>query len=289
MKKFTSVFCLSLLLSGSIQAAKTKAIYGLDDRQEVASYPNKYIQKLAKSVAGSVSEFHLHESAVEGYSDFSKTGLGDRINACPGERFSEQPSLMSCTGFLVGTDLLVTAGHCMKTSDDCQFNKWVFGFTSDKSLIYNKDIYGCKKVVARGEMTLPIIGTTDYAIVQLDRKVKDREPLKFRTSGRIKNGSDVLVIGHPMGLPMKIADNATVKGSFGKTFRTNLDTYGGNSGSPIINSKTGLVEGILVQGDRDYSYGETCTASNYSTGHGEVVYKITRLKALQKLFEDGKL
>ncbi len=287
--KIASVLYITLLLSNTAGAVGPKAIYGTDDRHEVISYPNKNIQKLAKSVAGRVSEFHLHESPIKGYQTFNMTSLGDRINACPGEKFSDQPSLMSCSGFLVGKDLLVTAGHCMKTSDHCQYNKWVFDYTVEKSLLKNDTIYGCKGVVARGEITLPLIGTTDYAIVQLDRKVEGREPLKFRTRGRIKNGTDVLLIGHPLGLPMKIADNATVKGSFGKTFRTNLDAYGGNSGSPVLNQKTGLVEGILVQGDKDFSYGDTCTASNYSTGHGEVVYKITRLKALQKLQEEGKL
>ena len=36
------------------------------------------------------------------------------------------------------------------------------------------------------------------------------------------------------------------------TFMTNLDTFGGNSGSPVYNAKTHKVEGILVRGERDY-------------------------------------
>jgi len=30
-----------------------------------------------------------------------------------------------------------------------------------------------------------------------------------------------------------------------------LDTFKGNSGGPVINAKTGLVEGIVVRGEKD--------------------------------------
>lgn len=288
MKKITSAVCLILLVSSSALAATPKVIYGQDDRKEVSEYPNRNIQKLANSVAGRVSDYSLYTSRISGFSDYSRTTLDEAINACPGERFADQPVLMSCTGFLVGDDLLVTAGHCMRSYSDCASNQWVFGFTAGKSLISNNDIYQCAGIVAKEEVSIPLLGTTDYAIIKLDRKVKGRTPLKFRTKGRVKNGTEVLVIGHPMGLPLKIADNATVSGSFGKTFKTDLDTYGGNSGSPVLDANTGLVEGILVQGSQDLSYG-SCTSSRMDDGANEIVYKITRLKALQKLAEDGKL
>jgi hypothetical protein len=38
----------------------------------------------------------------------------------------------------------------------------------------------------------------------------------------------------------------------GYAFLTNLDTFYGNSGSPVFNLNTLLVEGILVSGDSDY-------------------------------------
>jgi hypothetical protein len=39
-------------------------------------------------------------------------------------------------------------------------------------------------------------------------------------------------------------------------FITNLDTFGSNSGSPVINVKTYQVEGILVRGEIDYVISE---------------------------------
>lgn len=288
MNKFQKALCLLLLATSVTAGSRPKVIYGGDDRQEVNEYPNRMIQKLANSVAGRISDYSVFPSRLNGFSDYDKTSLGDRINACRGERFIDQPAPMSCSGFLVGEDLLVTAGHCMRSYSDCASNKWVFGFGAGKSYISNNDIYSCKGIVTREEISLPLIGTTDYAIIKLDRKVKGRAPLKFRTKGKIKNKTEVLVIGHPLGLPLKIADNATVSGSFGKTFKTDLDTYGGNSGSPVLDSNTGLVEGILVQGSQDLIYG-SCSSSRYDDGRNEIVYKITRLKALQKLAEDGRL
>ena len=44
-------------------------------------------------------------------------------------------------------------------------------------------------------------------------------------------------------------------------FVANLDTYGGNSGSPVINAGTGILEGILVRGETDFIHQGTCFES----------------------------
>ena len=85
----------------------------------------------------------------------------------------------------------------------------------------------------------------DFALIQLDRKVTDRRILDYRRKGRISKGENLVVIGHPSGLPTKIADGAYVKSLKNKFFRANLDTYGGNSGSAVFNANTGVVEGIV--------------------------------------------
>mgnify|MGYP000991441954 CR=1 FL=1 len=47
---------------------------------------------------------------------------------CTSERFYAQPTSANCSGFLVGKNKLVTAGHCVKTKKDCKENYWVFGY-----------------------------------------------------------------------------------------------------------------------------------------------------------------
>jgi hypothetical protein len=68
----------------------------------------------------------------------------------------------------------------------------------------------------------------------------------------------------------------------------NLDTYGGNSGSPVFNHRTGEVEGILVRGENDYVYdpGQGCQVSNRCASdvcRGEDVTYITNVPTLGRL------
>ena len=70
-------------------------------------------------------------------------------------------------------------------------------------------------------------------------------------------------------------------------FKTNADTYGGNSGSAVVDSRTGIVEGILVRGDQDYTQSTTedCVVSvhrDQNGGRGEDVTRITNIKNLKK-------
>ena len=44
-------------------------------------------------------------------------------------------------------------------------------------------------------------------------------------------------------------------------FVANLDTYGGNSGSPVFNAASYKVEGILVRGENDFVTNGTCYVS----------------------------
>jgi hypothetical protein len=41
----------------------------------------------------------------------------------------------------------------------------------------------------------------------------------------------------------------------------NLDTYGGNSGSPVFNATNHQVEGILVRGENDFVTNGSCYVS----------------------------
>jgi len=89
--------------------------------------------------------------------------------------------------------------------------------------------------------------------------------LKIRKEGTIDVWTPLYVIGHPSGLPQKFADGAWVRSVQSAYFTTNLDTYGGNSGSAVFNAATDDVEGILVRGASDfvYDYESKCYRSNF--------------------------
>lgn len=289
----TMFFALSLsaltLCNGALAfGTRPKIIYGMDDRQEVRDFDDTIFQQRAQSVAGMVKITDLQRvSGAHGvHFEFDTAKTLDRIiNACPEERFADQPVLPSCTGFLVAPDVLVTAGHCVTSEESCRDHVWVFDYLEGTTQIQSKNIYRCREIISR-KRTLGIFAKKDYAVIRLDRR-SERKPLEYRKSGSVSRGDSVLVIGHPSGLPMKIADNARVNVETPNSFRTDLDTYGGNSGSPVFNTRTGLVEGILVSGAQDFylDRARNCVSSvqtnpDSARDSKERVHKITKVPGL---------
>lgn len=289
MKKLVAFTVLATVSSFSFASQKgLDVIYGEDNRKDVFESRDSVLVELSRSTAAMIGTQNL-KAARGGEIEISAGTLESR-GICEKERFSQQISAADCSGFLVAPDVLVTAGHCIKTQYDCSSNKWVFDYKVDHSEqgtinVASSSVYSCKKIIAR---SLDQTSKDDWAVIQLDREVKDRKPLSFRRSGKIRKGTSIAVIGHPTGLPTKIADGAKVRSLAGKFFVANLDTYGGNSGSAVFNVSTGEVEGILVRGENDYvyDYDQGCQVSNKcsDTGcRGEDVTYITNIDALKNL------
>ncbi len=93
--------------------------------------------------------------------------------------------------------------------------------------------------------------------------------MEIRRSGRVPDRTPLVMVGHPSGLPQKIAGGARVRdNSASSHFVANTDSYGGNSGSPIFNELTSEVEGILVRGVADYVSEGNCYVSNHCSDAG---------------------
>ncbi len=267
-------------------------IYGEDDRHDGIAYADPVFVRLADSTAGMISPANLKYSGDTVEIDASS--FQRRMGMCASERFSQQPAAANCSGFLVGKDLLVTAGHCIESQLDCDSYLWVFNYEmnrrgSNKIALKTSDVYKCSEIIER-----KLVGVegaqNDYALIRLEREVKGVKPLKIRqeSDGELQVGEELVVIGHPSGLPTKITDGAIVRSRSEKFFSANLDTYGGNSGSAVFNGRSGLVEGILVRGARDYiwDYQENCRVSNIVAddfGGGEEVTYITNIDFLKNL------
>jgi V8-like Glu-specific endopeptidase len=264
--------------------ATEKVIYGDDNRVDVYASTNADFVELSKSTAAMIAKSKL--TLRNGSYSIKSQRLGDRLNACSGERFADQPSAANCSGFLVGDKYLVTAGHCVRSASDCRKSHWVFNFKMNNETEANlsieaKNVFKCKKIVSQ-----VLANRDDYALIELDRVATDIAPLKFRKTGKIEKNEKLVVIGHPSGLPTKIADGAYVKSLSRKYFSANLDTYGGNSGSAVFNVTSGEVEGILVRGATDYVNNGGCRVSNRlgnDEGNGEDVTYITNIPELQNL------
>lgn len=195
---------------------------------------------------------------AKGSVDIASDPLGGYL--CPEEKFSRNGSIQyACTGFLVGPDLLLTAGHCVyargelkhETKDFCPLFDWMFDYRlTDAGKMRSENfpaenLYHCKEIIyAVEESSMPY---RDYALIRLDREVKGRKPLKLSRQSPVI-GEPVRMAGHPLGMPAYLSDRGQVTTTASpNSFLTNLDAVDGFSGSPIVNHRDEVI-GILVAG-----------------------------------------
>jgi len=296
-----SILAAAAVILPSLAGAEYKSIYGDDNRLDYFE-ASPAMRQLADSV---VSLWPSRQVKLEGGEyKLATIGFGEALNLCPGEKFREQPIGAFCSGTLVGEDIVMTAGHCITDEAKCADTSFVFGFNIDteggaaRTSVQAKDIYGCKRIIKRDldKQASGFFGTgmailnallnkagPDYALVQLDRKVEGRKPLPVNRDNKLKAGDRIFVIGHPVGLPVKVAGDAGVRDAGKRAFfTTDLDTFGGNSGSAVFNVSTNKIEGILVRGGTDFVDSPAgCKVqlkSGQNEGKGEAVTKMSMLE-----------
>lgn len=241
------------------------ALYGHDERSFVDRKSSLKIKELSKSIALIVSKDLVEANFI--YTLIKTTLLRDPdgMHICPGEKFADHHAVSSCTGFLIGEDLVASAGHCFISAEDCKNQLIAFNVKTSNEMaaghvVFNQNIYECSEILrsvsgGRG---------SDYAVIRLKKKVRGATPLKLRSTGAITIDDQVFMIGHPLGLPLTITNAAPVNDiSDPLIFKATLDSFVGNSGSPVFNSKTFEVEGILVRGEDDFYLDQSRQCNGY--------------------------
>lgn len=269
-----------------------KVVYGKDNRKEFYEIKNKKIRDLSLATVALFDVFSLAATNnAETLFEIDANTLEESYQLCSKEKYLNQPTGAFCSGFLIAPDLIISAGHCIISQSDCEDTQFVFDYKFLKKAqtqikIPKNSIYSCKKLIAQEENL-----ELDYSIIELDRPVTDRQPLKMRTTSEVKKDTAVFVMGYPSGIPLKITQGRAKISQVESTyFLADLDTFQGNSGSAVLNSKTHEVEGILVRGERDYIYNseKSCYVANICLKDDncsqEGVIKIT---SLQKEINDA--
>jgi hypothetical protein len=99
------------LPDGSAVTHAEPLIYGDDDREELHDLDSEALRDLLmQSVVALIPKAFL-------IADLKLTGvptLGERTNLCSEEPFRLQPAAALCTGVLLDSDLILTAGHCVR-------------------------------------------------------------------------------------------------------------------------------------------------------------------------------
>jgi hypothetical protein len=266
---------LSLFVCFSSINIGHSVVYEVDNRKEVFEYLDGEAPLISEeslsSIAGMINHKNIKKQYFDGEIRYKISGdkLGSTKKFCSHVPFQNQITPVRCSGFLVAPDVILTAGFCIPDFKSCADFKWVFGFKNKEDTL-SEDLFTTKENIYTCKTVLNKKSQKGYALVRLDRPVKGRTPLKLRSRGKVAVGSSLVMAGFPNGLPMKVVDDAVVKEVFKNSFKANLDAFGGNSGSPVFNLNTGLVEGILLEGESDYTFNRNrvCTEIKYCGQYG---------------------
>lgn len=215
-------------------------VYNTDDRTD-ALPEHEHSAKLLAQIP--ISKFDFDSLTY-----INKITLKERHNLCDGEKNENKESLAECSAFLVDEDLIMTAGHCLDLNGDsirknCEEHYWVLDHYQTNSF-KEENVFKCKSVeFIRADYE----ENSDYALIRLDRKI-NRDAFKLSLERPTKD-QELLSLGFPHGMTMINSGMGNFQGlDHNMQYLYSLDLFGGNSGSPIINTLTNEVIAVHIKG-----------------------------------------
>ena len=185
---------------------------------------------------------------------------------CADERFREQPVVLErqggvpgdfgYTGYLVGPDTVLTCWH-----------GWAYFSGRAQVAIFGYALRpdGSDPVELPASQVLPIAAlpvnrpppaaergdcSGDWVTLRLEHPVTHLRDLAPPRLEAPRPGRRVYTLGHPLGLPLKLATGGEVLSAGDGAFRTSLDTFAGNSGSPVFDAGSDALVGLVVEGQK---------------------------------------
>lgn len=193
--------------------------------------------------------------------------LGEQRNLCDGVLFADQPAVTGATAFLVSPQIVITTGHTFQFTSH-RNALVIFDYKIDDSndfavtTVRRENIYQLSRMFHReiewDENETPSLHDNhplaDFAVLELDRRVEDRPPLQVGAGPSAVNDS-LLIIGHPSGLPLKLAFGSVVYLYEDEPyFITDIDAFQGFSGAPVFHAASGIVVALHAGGAHQPDY-----------------------------------
>ncbi|MGC4069411.1 MAG: serine protease [Polyangiaceae bacterium] len=235
-------------------------IYGLDTRRDLYEVDSERSRSLMANTAMAMFDEPSLVRHSDGAVEYDETPLDELMGICADERFKEQATAATCSGILVTDSLVLTAGHCVRSTALCARQTWAFGYSMTAPGIvpslHTSDLYRCKSVPLCAHRTDPDGRRWDYAFVELDRPVAPPRLPAVMSLDALPLGSRLEVIGFPGGLPVKSDSDAKLldpRAGIGDYFALSSDTYDRSSGSGVFD-REGLLRGLFLRGGNDYKY-----------------------------------
>lgn len=245
----------NFILLAALLSTSAFALYDEDNRLDLYEVQDAKLKEASQAVA-----YQIYFDELKGWT-FNRywqilTKTGQEIGLCKDERFSDQPTMRNdCAGVLVGEKELLIPGNCI-TEHYCNNDLFYFMFNyamKDSTPVALKrdrnDFYKCEKILKRVWDTQ---SATSYALIELNKKVEGIRPLKISKTNHIAENGELVAVGFPHGMPMKIAGNAFVTDQTEAHFLVSSDIAGTSKGTALINAKTYELEGMLITGTRHY-------------------------------------
>jgi V8-like Glu-specific endopeptidase len=273
----TSAACADAASPTAVKS-ENPLIYGADDRRDVYEVDDPELRTIAtEATVALITSLRLTVDD-DGFIQFEAQSLQEAQKVCPEQRFAEQPVLPFCSGVLIDDDLILTAGHCLKSGqrkpeEACREVSFVFGFhyraPGTLSEIVASDVFGCRELVAFSAPGSNGEGS-DYALVRLDRAPRERTPARLAAASTLTGGAAdaaaegvigdrVHLIGNGAGLPTKVDSGGKVAGIHAGTYLVaDTDSFGGGSGSGVFDASMSLLA-VQVRGLYDWEAGADCT------------------------------
>jgi hypothetical protein len=241
---------------GEASTASSPLIYGADDRIEHYQAPPGHVRSvMAEAIVAFVPKADLvvDRSGIT----IAAPSWAERAGLCPDERFADQPAAAFCSGVLVDTDLVLTAGHCLRLLALERFAVVLGYHYQSPGVLAVDDVIDVRAILAEALDPPGAQPRMDYAWLRLARapRAPHRPVALFARTPPLAVGDPVSFVGAGGGIPLKLDPGGRVRDlrlDGRDFFLADTDSTGGASGGALLD-REGHLLGILAKGGSDFT------------------------------------